>query len=141
LITTSYAQAHLRDPFVAADGELFILGLGPHGRAYKAAPDGDFAGGVTTSTGFGADTITVNGVHSRPGVHTVTTLNTGLGDDHVYVNLAANTLASFVLNTQGPINNLLKLATSLFTGDANTPADRVDVYVNGTKLSTSQFVV
>src|SRR5439155_9782241 len=81
LITTSYAEAFARDPSVDPLGELFVLGLGPAALSYRAAPGGDFAGGVSIWTGFGDDTITVDGVQSRPGVHTVTSLNTGLGND------------------------------------------------------------
>ena len=52
-------------------------------------------------------------------MHELTTLNTGLGDDHVTVKLAANPLASFALNTQGAINDLLKLTNPVFTGSRN----------------------
>ena len=68
------------------------------------------------------------------GVNEVTTLNTGLGNDSVTVNLDGSTGGFFVLDTQGADQNVLHLATGLFTGDYNTPADQVSVLVNGTPL-------
>ncbi|MBK8118775.1 MAG: VCBS repeat-containing protein [Sulfuritalea sp.] len=80
--------------------------------------NGSFADGVTIWTGFGADTVVIDGTQDRPavlnraGVRSITTLNTGLGDDTVYVDLQAtetngadSTDGLLVLNTQGPWNN------------------------------------
>ncbi len=76
---------------------------------YRAAPAGTFAEGITIWTGWGADTIRIDGTHQRGdgaigSLRTVTTLNTGLGNDSVTVDLAASD-GFFVLNTQGPVNS------------------------------------
>src|SRR5439155_9221223 len=114
-----------------ANGKISMDGFAPAEITYRAAETGDFGGGVTIWTGSGADKITVNGTHSRAGVNEITTLNTGLGNDVVTVNLQQGQDGAFVLNTQGPYDNLLHLQTPIFTGDYNTPADRVSVTVNG----------
>ncbi|MFV2066030.1 MAG: hypothetical protein ACC645_03555 [Pirellulales bacterium] len=67
--------------------------------------EGNFAEGITVWAGHGDDFIEVNRTHRRridPLMRTVTTLNTGLGDDQVDVNLDADVDGFFVLNTQGP---------------------------------------
>ena len=66
-------------------------------------------GGITIWTGYGDETIFIDGTHLRAGLRTVTTLNTGLGDDHVTVDLDAGEDGFFVLNTQGPFNDYLTL--------------------------------
>lgn len=74
--------------------------------------NGSFAAGVTLWTGFGEDTILIDGTHQRADLRTITTLNTGLGDDLVYVDLDASEANGtdtrdgvFVLNTQGAWND------------------------------------
>jgi len=78
-----------------------------------AAANGSFADGIGIWTGFGADTIRVDGSAYRANVRTITSLNTGLGDDTVYLDLdtvEANgsdlSDGLLVLNTQGPWNDL-----------------------------------
>ena len=84
-----------------SDGEIFIRGLTGGDNAFgwvdlpqatiifraDAGSANNFAQGITIWTGFGADTIWIDGTHYRSGVRTVTILNTGLGDDTVWVNL------------------------------------------------------
>ncbi|CAN0443943.1 unnamed protein product, partial [Phaeothamnion confervicola] len=80
---------------------------------FRADSTGSFADGVSIWTGFGNDTIWIDGAADRAGVRTITALNTGLGDDKVYVDLQASEANSatdttdglLVLNTQGPWNN------------------------------------
>jgi Ca2+-binding RTX toxin-like protein len=72
---------------------------------YGADPDGSFADGVSIWTGFGEDTITIDGTSYRDDLRNFTTLNTGLGDDTVTVDLQAGEDGLFVLNTQGPWND------------------------------------
>ena len=98
--------------------EIEIGGLAPAPIDYQAGTAGNFADGITVWSGYGNDTITVDGTHERGGVRTITTLNTGLGDDHVTVNLTAGQDGFFVLNTQGPYNQFLSLSDK-DTVDAN----------------------
>ena len=90
--------------------EIELRGLSTGAITYQAAAAGHFADGITMWTGYGADTIFVDGTHVRnlavPGgaLRTITTLNTGLGDDRVIVDLDTVEDDFFVLNTQGPFN-------------------------------------
>ena len=59
--------------------------------------------------GSGDDHVLVDATHFRTGVNEVTTLNTGLGDDNVVVQLSDGTDGAFVLDTQGPDENVLQL--------------------------------
>src|SRR5207253_3418840 len=88
-------------------------GLAPASIDYLAAAGsaGNFADGITMWAGYGDDGITIDGTHQRDAfVRTITTLNTGLGNDTVTVDLTATTIGNrlqdgfFVLNTQGPYN-------------------------------------
>ena len=63
---------------------------------------GDLDDGITIWSGFAADLITVRGSCEPPVAALVTTLNTGLGDDTVTVELEEGVDGFFVLNTQGP---------------------------------------
>ena len=95
-----------------SSAEIEIAGLAPAPITYGASAAGSFAGGITVWSGFGADTISVDGTHNRavPGVRTITTLNTGLGDDVVTVDLKAGQDGFFVLNTQGPFGRFTSRA-------------------------------
>ncbi|NOS72615.1 MAG: hypothetical protein HOP33_22175, partial [Verrucomicrobia bacterium] len=78
-----------------------IRGLAPADITYVADnPAGNFADGITIWTGSGNDIISVTGTHERPGLRTITTLNTGAGNDNITVALNAATDGFFVLNTQ-----------------------------------------
>ena len=86
--------------------EIQISGLAPAIVTYGAAPGagGNFADGITLWAGYGDDVFTkVEGTHVRAGLRTVTTLNTGLGDDRVTVDLHPVEDDFFVLNTQGAL--------------------------------------
>ena len=85
----------------APGSEILVSGLAPAPITFKAAANGTFADGVTIWTGSGADRIHVDATHERAGVRTVTSLNTGLGDDEVWVDLQAGRDGFFVLDTQG----------------------------------------
>ena len=93
-----------------------IRGLAPWDINYITTdPSGagaTFAGGITVWSGYGDDTIAVSSTRKDFGpivdglaVRTTTTLNTGLGDDSVTVDLNAETDEFFVLNTQGPFGH------------------------------------
>jgi Ca2+-binding RTX toxin-like protein len=86
--------------------EIRVVGLAPAPITFGATPvSGNFAGGVTLWSGFGDDTITIDGTHRRDGLRTITTLNTGLGNDSVAVALTEGEDDFFVLNTQGAYHN------------------------------------
>ncbi len=90
-------------PFLGLpDPEIVIEGLAPAPINYRADVAGDYTGGITVWSGFGDDYIQIDGTHYRENVRTVTTLNTGLGDDHIVVDLHADKDGFFVLNTEGP---------------------------------------
>ena len=110
------SDVHMTDHPVAASrlasAEIEIAGLAPASIDFGASAAGTFADGITVWTGFGADTITVDGTHNRavPGMRTITMLNTGLGDDVVTVNLKAGEDGFFVLDTQGPYDGFTSVA-------------------------------
>src|SRR5439155_2331951 len=76
----------------------------------RADASGDFGPEIEMWTGYGADTVTIDGTFVRPGLRTVTMLSTGLGNDVVTVNLNSVEDDFFVLNTQGPYNNYLAIS-------------------------------
>ncbi|MGD8816801.1 MAG: cadherin-like domain-containing protein, partial [Acidobacteriota bacterium] len=82
--------------------EILVHGLAPADITYQADATATFADGITLWNGFGPDVIDIDATHLRDGVRTTTTLNTGLGDDQVTVDLDAGEDGFFVLNTQGP---------------------------------------
>ena len=121
---------------------------------------GDYTGGITIWTGFGDDSIDIDGTHFRGGdefngLRTITTLNTGLGNDGtdinpIVVDLDTGEDGFFVINTQGPYDHQLDLDDDtrytrddivLFAGDHNTAADTVVVTVGGVALHPSVVVV
>jgi Ca2+-binding RTX toxin-like protein len=68
---------------------------------YEGVADGNFFDGIVYWTGYGDDTVVIDGTHERAGERTTTMLNTGLGDDHITVDLTAGQDGFFVLNTMG----------------------------------------
>jgi subtilisin-like proprotein convertase family protein len=120
------------------DTEIYIVGLAEGAITYQADTDAqpntaaNFAEGITIWSGFGADHISIDGTHYREGLRTITTLNTGLGDDTVTVDLDYNigTEADpviddgfFVLNTQGPYNDFLAISDNdqVYAADSTLP--------------------
>ncbi|MFL6014724.1 MAG: beta strand repeat-containing protein, partial [Gaiellaceae bacterium] len=112
--------------------KIWITGLAPAGISYTAAATGTFADGITYWTGSGDDTITIDGTYAGA----VTSLNTGLGNDAVTVNLNTSD-GFFALDTQGQAQHLLPIADRLYGGDVNTPADVVSVTANGQPVRAS----
>jgi Ca2+-binding RTX toxin-like protein len=115
----------------ASSAEILIDGLAPAPITFRAAAAGTFADGITIWAGAGDDTIRVDATHLRSGVRTVTTLNTGLGNDVLWVDLQAAQDGFFVLDTQGGHQNALPIAGGLGAGDHHTPADAVQVWIGG----------
>ncbi|MCU1507720.1 MAG: hypothetical protein JWP05_2689, partial [Microbacteriaceae bacterium] len=125
LITDVPSAAIARDGDLAASGEIFVVGLAPAGISWRAAASGTFADGIRIWTSGFADTIAIDGTSTRAGVRTTTWLNTGLGNDTVTVDLQASEDGFFVLNTQGPNDNVLDLNADLDDGDEPLRADIV----------------
>ncbi|HWS58685.1 MAG TPA: calcium-binding protein, partial [Actinotalea sp.] len=131
LITDVASAAITRDADLAANGEIFVVGLAPAGLSWRtntaaqAGGVGNLADGVRIWTSGYADTIVIDGTHERAGVRTTTWLNTGLGNDNVTVALTAGQDGFFVLNTQGPNDNLLDLSANLDDGDEPVAPDVV----------------
>ena len=107
--------------------EIWVTGLGEPGGISYAATGGTFADGITYWLGSGADVVTVDGTHVRAGVRTITSLNTGLGNDIANVDLDSGEDDFFVLDTQGQAQHRLPIAGGLSAGDHHTPADVVTV--------------
>lgn len=89
---------------LAAVADIWIQGLADGGISYRT--DGNFYDGIIYWTGSGDDTIVIDGTHHRAGERTTTILNTGLGDDHVTVDLddgrpGTDLDGFFVLHTMG----------------------------------------
>ncbi len=124
-----------------AQQEIYLVGLAQGSITWRAAATGTFADGIRIWSGSGADTFVVDGTHRRAGVRTTTWLNTGLGNDTLTVNLTNGQDGFFVLNTQGPNNNLLRLGFDLVDGDDPIAPDRLAVRVNGVLLDPSRYVV
>jgi Ca2+-binding RTX toxin-like protein/phage tail sheath gpL-like len=147
LITDSHERATDRDDLLPVS-EIYITGLAQGSITYRTDPaNGDFAPGITIWTGWGNDIIEIDGTHYRdplspayPLIRTITTLNTGLGDDEVTVDLHTGEDGFFVLNTQGPYDDELELAVDLEPGDHYIPADIVKVFVDDNELDPSEFV-
>jgi Ca2+-binding RTX toxin-like protein len=87
---------------VAGDNQIWVTGLSFGGIGYSTDTTGNLYDGVVYWTGSGNDSILINGSHTRDPLRTTTILNTGLGDDHVTVDLDnAGDDGFFVLNTMG----------------------------------------
>lgn len=81
--------------------EIQIKGLAFGDITYGAADDANFYDGIIYWTGSGDDTVDIDGTHYRNGERTTTLLNTGLGDDHLTVDLDNGEDGFFVLHTMG----------------------------------------
>ena len=150
--------------FPDTDSEIYIVGLSEGSITFSAnraddddefgEDDGDYIGGVGIWTGFGDDEITFDGAHTRSGIdfgglQTFTTLNTGLGNDVVNVDIdeyLPGTMTEddgrVIINTQGPFDHELILDPgTLSSGDHRTNADTVEVLVNSVALDPSLVVV
>ncbi len=141
VITDRPALAGGLDADLAADGEIFVVGLAPAGISWRAAASGTFADGIRIWTSGLADGITIDGTHQRAGVRTTTWLNTGLGSDTITVDLKAGQDGFFVLHTQGPNDNVLGLGVDLDDGDQPVRPDVVlEVRVNGVLVPAVRYV-
>ena len=88
--TTHPSVPQNRIQFADTDTEIYVVGLAEGAITFSTSlgTKGDFADGITIWAGWGADDF-VDGSHLRAGVRTITTINTGLGDDDVIANLTA----------------------------------------------------
>jgi Ca2+-binding RTX toxin-like protein len=86
--------------------EIQIQGLATGDISYGAqlaGPGGNFYDGIAYWTGSGDDALDIDGTHARASAteRTITLLNTGLGDDHVTVDLDTGEDDFFALHTMG----------------------------------------
>lgn len=99
-----------------------ISGMAP-GLITYGADGGDFTGGITLWGGSGGNSIEVTSTLKQAGILTLTTFNTGTGNDDVTVNLDASADGFFVLNTQDGDDTVDASASSLplviFGGDGH----------------------
>ena len=137
VITSVRSTALTRDGRAEAAGELaidaqvYVVGLAGRGITYRT--DGTFAGGITYWAGSGNDVIAIDATHRSPGVRTITSLNTGLGNDLVTATLLASEDGFFVLDTQGAFNQVVVVPSGApFTGDDERPADLLQSVQIGT---------
>jgi hypothetical protein len=94
---------------LTSTAEIFITGLAQGGISYKTGASGNFFDGVQYWTGYGNDTVTIDGTEAYQTAteRTTTMLNTGLGNDNITVTLSPTTSGGqkadgfFVLNTMG----------------------------------------
>ena len=87
VMTRDVHAAQLVNPTLSSTADIYLTGFAPGGISLAVASGGSFAGGITVWMGSGADHVVVNATHNRTGFNEVTTLNTGLGNDNVTVNL------------------------------------------------------
>ena len=123
-----------------ATNEILVDGLATGAITYGAT-DGTFLDGITIWTGSGADTIDIDGTFFRAAGRTITSLNTGLGNDVLTVDLDEGEDGFFVLNAQGAFDDRLQLVTDILLGDRPIADDAVAVAVNGVTLATHRYVV
>ena len=124
-----------------ANADIYVIGLAGRAITFSAAPAGTFANGVWIWSGYGADTISVDGTHDRrdQGVRTVTFLNTGLGNDDVTVTLDRLEDDMLVLNTQGAYDQNVR-TIDLYGGDDLRPGDQVlGVTIGGVAVAPGRF--
>jgi len=100
--------------------EIQVKGLAFGDLAYGAATGANFYDGIIYWTGSGDDTIAIDGTHVRTGERTTTVLNTGLGDDHVTVDLDTGEDGFFVLHTMGGAASHTPVDPGLAASDDDT---------------------
>ncbi len=107
---TSAAPARARDAALAASGEIFVVGPGDGGDLVAGGRDRHLRRRHPhLDERLRRHDRDRRHAHDRAGVRTTTWLNTGLGNDTVTVDLQAGQDGFFVLNTQGPNDNVLDL--------------------------------
>jgi RTX calcium-binding nonapeptide repeat (4 copies) len=109
-----------------SSAEIFITGLAQGGISYKG-PGGNYFDGVQYWTGYGDDTVYIDGTENLQSSlgRTTTMLNTGLGNDHVIVNLQAG--AALTVAQQGFAN----IAPQSDTLALNASGGTFTITVNG----------
>jgi hypothetical protein len=150
VITSVRNRAISKDGRPGADGELatnaqiYVVGLAGRGITYRT--DGTFADGVTYWAGHGNDVLAIDATHEALGVRTVTSLNTGLGNDVVTVDLKAGQDGFFVLNTQGAYQQVITVPDGSggapSAGTDTRPADSIGpATIGGQALLPGQAVL
>ncbi|HMJ89541.1 MAG TPA: calcium-binding protein, partial [Candidatus Acidoferrum sp.] len=139
LITDTFATAAARPeahPSMTGEAllnaEIYIFDLATGAITFKADAGANFAEGITIWSGFGDDTMRIDGTHYRNQfddngsvIRTVTSLNTGLGNDRITIDLDAGEDDFFVLHTQGPYDSFLEWTDDDIVIGASTEAGDV----------------
>ena len=89
---------------------------------------------MTIWSGSGNDKIHIDATHERSGVRTVTSLNTGLGDDDVTVDLQVGEDGFFVLDTQGAYEHVVNVGGGISGAGTQTPADAVRAWIGNVEV-------
>ena len=122
--------------------ELFIIGASPAPISLQADRiDGTFRNGLLIETGSGDDTVTVTATIARNRIAAAAAmdLDTGLGNDDVYVSLQETGNSPLLVRTGGEFNYRLNLRSGLQIADLTDPADNINVLVDGVPLASDQF--
>jgi hypothetical protein len=122
--------------------ELFIIGASPAPISLKADQvEGTFRNGLLIETGSGDDTVTVTATIARNRIPAAAAmdLDTGLGNDDVYVALEEVGNSPLVVRTGGEFNYRLNLRSGLQIADLTDPEDEINVLVDGVPLSKDRF--
>ncbi|MGY8732584.1 MAG: hypothetical protein ACKVK0_10625, partial [Pirellulales bacterium] len=131
------------------DLDLYLVGLSDEPITIDASATGNFSRGTTIWTGVENDEITVEAIHKRPGVESITSLNTGLGNDHIIASLTEDDDGLLIVNGQGPYihvinmndvtdNSVIKLSD---LSDGNHRVDPDSIIITVTDVAGADFVL
>ena len=122
--------------------ELFVIGASPAPISIQASRvEGTFKGGFRIETGSGDDTVNITSTISRLRIAdaAVTQIDTGLGNDDVFVSLSQTGNSPLIIRTQGEYNYRVNLRGGLNIADLTNPEDEIAVLVDGVRLTADQF--
>ncbi|MHC1764378.1 MAG: hypothetical protein AB9869_08735 [Verrucomicrobiia bacterium] len=125
VIESSTGGANGFDTTAAAEIQIKNLTFGDITYGAQGVGAGNLYDGIVYWTGSGHDTIDIDGTHYRSAERTTTMLNTGLGSDHVTVDLDDGRVGTdsdgfFVLNTMGGAASHTPVDTTLSASDDDT---------------------
>ncbi|MBT4724249.1 MAG: calcium-binding protein, partial [Planctomycetaceae bacterium] len=89
--------------------DLYIIGLANAPITIDAPPTGDFSRGTTIWTGWNDEDVTIEDTHFRAGIESITSINTGLGNDEITATIDGNTDRLLIVNAQGPYSHVLDM--------------------------------
>ena len=161
LITDLYNNAHSHAQStndVVPDGyDAYFIGIANKPISVSASNGGDFMLGTSIWTGWGDDTISIEGLSIDGNeLKSITSINTGLGDDKITANVSNNSDGLLIVNSQGPFSHTLNMneqtdaepikLSDLEQGNHRVPADAVSITItdsnnNSTTLNPNQFSI